>query len=81
MKKFTLFCKNLLHICEYMHIFVDMGRDTIQQRLSPKELAAYAGVHPNTVYKWINNGLKICRNGNGGRIMILKEDYESWIGL
>lgn len=51
------------------------------QMYSPKEIAALAGVHQNSVYRWINNGLKIYRRGDSGRILIKWEDYETWCGM
>lgn len=46
--------------------------------ISPKMLAAIEGVHVNTVYNWINDGLPIRRSGKQGRICISYQEFRKW---
>lgn len=49
-----------------------------EMSISPKMLAAIEGVHVNTVYNWINDGLPIRRSGKQGRICISYQEFRKW---
>lgn len=49
-----------------------------EKYISPKMLAAIEGVHVNTVYNWINDGLPIRRSGSHGRINISYQAFRKW---
>ena len=51
------------------------------QTLSVKEAAQHASVHPNTIRKWIADGiLPAWRPGTKGRYRILTTDLEGVLG-
>ena len=48
-------------------------------RLSPKQYAEKIGVHPDTVYRWIGEGLPHYRVGRRGRIRIDENEANEWM--
>lgn len=71
-----LFLCIYLHICINLCIFHNMGNE--KKMYTRKELAAELGVHVNTVYNWLNNGLPFYQACPRGRCLIRMEDYERW---
>ena len=57
---------------------MSMGTENADRTLSPKELSSIEGVHINTVYNWINDGLPISRSGKHGWISINYREFKKW---